>query len=96
MRRSAVVQLTLLPLVASAAIASAEPGPPGETEPVLSPPGLTPTEDDCVADPTLPFCDLEYFACDADDPDCEPAVAIVPDGGIIRGGFGGYFWVSHS
>ncbi len=99
-------------MIAAAAVASADPdpeppiAPPGMAEPMLSPPGMTPSEDECQIDPANPRCDLTYFNGDvADcivdpydpdfDPDCEPAVAIV-GGNVIRGGFGGYFWVSHS
>ncbi len=113
MRRSTVVKLTLLPMLAAAAVAAADPdlepplAPPGMAEPMLAPPGMTPTSDECQTDPSNVRCDPMYFDNDvADcivdpydpdyDPDClEPAVAIV-GGNVIRGGFGGYFWVSHS
>ena len=96
-------------MIAAATVASADPepllAPPGMAEPMLSPPGMTPTADECEIAPENPRCDLTYFdgdvPCIGDpydpdfDPDCEPAVAIV-GGNVIRGGFGGYFWVSHS
>jgi hypothetical protein len=83
-RRSVAVKLTLLPMLASAAVASAQPArapidtalaPPGLTEPVLSPPGLTPPLD-CAADP---------------DGDVRRECTVTA--GVIRGGFGHYFWV---
>jgi hypothetical protein len=59
------VKLTLLPMLASAAVA-AQPAsedeaplqPPGltPTAPLLSPPGLTPTIDECPDDPGDPDC----------------------------------------
>jgi hypothetical protein len=97
MRRSTVVQLTLLPMLATAAVAAADPPAvgeaplavevtaPGMTAPVMSPPGMTPgiTELDCQTDPNWRLrtdCD-EY----------EPG-GYYYQGGVIRGGFGGYFW----
>lgn len=100
------VKLTLLPMLAAAAVAAqpaaeAEPPqqPPGATEPMLSPPGLTPAIDGCPAD--------------LDDPSCPPVddePPIADDGihaygvfgghirrhhhhrhGVFRGGFGHYF-----
>ncbi|MFT3697786.1 MAG: hypothetical protein QM831_31895 [Kofleriaceae bacterium] len=92
MRRSLAVRLTLLPMLATAAVAYADPplNPPSgpveeapvpETEMVLTPPSLTPPLD-CADDPN------------ADErEDCyETGVTI--SGGIVRGGFGHYFWVS--
>ena len=100
MRRSTVVQLTLLPMLAVAAVAAADPGPPGMTEPVLSPPGMTPTADECQVDPDNVRCDPSYFDADVadclaepDDPAC--AVATVGGGTVVRGGFGVYFWTAH-
>ena len=104
MRRSSIVQLTILPMLATAALAAADPvdpyaeelSPPGMTEPSLAPPGMTPTADECDVDPDQLRCDPMYFVeddCEGDD--CN-AVAIVPGGGVIYGGFGNYFWVSHS
>ena len=93
MRRSSVVQLTLLPMLATAAVAVAQPSitddpppmqqltPTPEPEPVLSPPGMTPT--------------IRELPCDRDPnwelrPDCTDEGG----GGVIRGGFGSYFWSS--
>jgi hypothetical protein len=100
------VKLTLLPMLASAAVA-AQPAsedepplqPPGATAPLLSPPGLTPAIDGCPAD--------------LDDPSCPPVdddLPVADDGiyaygvfgghirrhhhhrhGVFRGGFGHYF-----
>jgi hypothetical protein len=84
-RRSLAVKLTLLPMLASAA-AAAQPAstddppmqPPGETEPMLTPPGLTPTLDDCQDDPADPPCPPE-----------EDPLPETEDGGYARGIFGG-------
>jgi hypothetical protein len=96
MRRSSRVQLTLLPLLASAAMAHADtitdnPPPvdepivqaPGMTEPVLAPPGMVePVRPTCREDPSL----------DPNLPDCPPrATGHHIFSGVIRGGFGGYF-----
>jgi hypothetical protein len=99
MRRSSVVQLTLLPMLATAAIATADvpvavdPGAapdvtaatPSETPPVLMPPGMTPT--------------IQEIACEDDPnwrlrPDCQEDddIFIYDSGGSIRGGFGTYFY----
>ena len=51
------------------------------TEGVLTPPGLTPPVD-CADDPN------------ADDRDECQEVGVTINGGVIRGGFGHYFWVS--
>jgi hypothetical protein len=114
-----MVQLSLLPVLASAAVAAAEPpvataqaidgldgatldpdgpaaldepaGPPGMTAPAeeaevagYGPPGLTPT--------------IMELTCD-DDPnwrlraDCAGAGGgAYVSGGVVRGGFGHYFW----
>ncbi len=118
MRRSTAVKLTLLPMLASAAVAAAEPplppadpdpsaddapavpdeaqvSPPGATQPLpapadpseqlgLAPPGMTPTlqELDCDDDPNWRLRD----DCFDDDDD------VYVSGGVIRGGFGSYFW----
>lgn len=80
-RRSMAVKLTLLPMLASAAVA-AQPAsedepplqPPGATEPMLSPPGLTPTIDECSADPDDPRCPpIDECDVDADDDDAANA-----------------------
>ena len=101
MRRSSVVQLTLLPMLAAAAVASADvpvmidpsvdpsaqpaATPPAATPPVLEPPGMTPT--------------IYELACEDDPnwrlrPDCndEDDVYLYDSGGSIRGGFGTYFY----
>ena len=81
MRRSSVVRLTLLPILATAAVAAAQPGPQyPEPEPVLAPPSMTPTirELDCDHDPNW---ELRPDCVDTDD-------GVV----IVRGGFGAYFW----
>lgn len=89
MRRSSAVKLTLLPMLASAAVA-AQPAPdepplqpPGETAtmlapPGLSPPGLTPTIDECRDLPDDPRC----------PPPPEPAQDVYL--GYLHGGFGGH------
>ena len=101
MRRSSVVQLTLLPMLATAAVAAAdvpltidpsEPPaaapasqPPPPITPVLEPPGMTPT--------------IEELTCEEDPnwrprPDCPDDVYWYDSGGVIRGGFGTYFYGS--
>jgi hypothetical protein len=79
-RRSMAVKLTLLPMLASAAVA-AQPAtedepplqPPGATAPMLSPPGLTPTIDECSADPEDPRCPtIDECSADPEDPRCPP------------------------
>ena len=94
MRRSTMVKLTLLPLLATAAIASlavaektavADPdntAPPGMTDPALSPPGMT-----------QPIMERE---CTDPDPARRPAGCTTGGGhfsgsGTFRGGFGHYF-----
>ena len=95
MRRSLVVRLTLLPMLASAAVVYADPptqadpvfdaqlSPPSGPvdEQVLTPPGLTPPLD-CADDP------------DADDRDECYETGVTITGGVVRGGFGHYFWIS--
>ena len=104
---STVVTLTLLPVLASAAIARADTPvasptvpssalppdqaptfdqrfmPPSMTEQVLMPPGMTPPVD--CDDPELET-----------RPECQPSYGYyyTESGGVIRGGFGHYFWVS--
>jgi hypothetical protein len=101
--------LTLLPMLATAAVAAADPvgpdpwpqiSPPGMTEPTLSPPGMTPTADECQSLQDDIRCDPQYFVdpCDPDlddpdDPDCYPYTYV--SGGVVYGGFGRYFWASH-
>jgi hypothetical protein len=85
------VKLTLLPMLASAAVA-AQPAaddeprgeteplqPPGETEPLLQPPGLTPTIDDCQEDPDDPRC-----------PPVEEPDPIAVYGGYVHGSIWGH------
>ncbi len=110
------MKLTLLPMLASAA-AAAQPAisdepplqPPGAAEPMLSPPGLTPTIDECRAEPEDPRCPPVDDQPPVDD---EPLVTGYgghahgvfvghlrhhhhPHGrGVFRGGFGHYFWAS--
>ncbi len=115
MRRSSAVKLTLLPVLATAAVAhiataepptaapsdppTAEPSDPPTAEPsdpptaveiesepvypVLAPPGMTPTilELRCEDDPNWQL-----------RPDCVDEDGFYYDGGVIRGGFGGYFY----
>lgn len=77
-----------------------ELAPPGLTEPQLRPPGLTPTAQACLADPSDPRCDPEEVIddCTSDEPVDPDACAVgLPTyvvGGVVRGGFGHYFWVS--
>ena len=95
MRKSAVVKLTLVPLLAASALAYADitdGGPPvvqapGMTEPALSPPGMT-----------APIGEL---ACDEDPnwelrTDCSEATIdgedVVIETDVVRGGYGHYFW----
>jgi hypothetical protein len=107
MRRSSVVQLTLLPMLATAAVATADvptaapsdpptaaattvptsAPPPPPPEPVLAPPGMTPT--------------LQELTCEEDPnwrlrPDCpdDDDIYWYDSGGVIRGGFGTYFYGS--
>ena len=100
-RRSMAVKLTLLPMLASAAVA-AQPAsedepplqPPGATEPMLSPPGLTPAIDACSADPEDPRCPpLDECQTDPSDPPCPPEEEESPEaegyGGYVHGIFGG-------
>jgi hypothetical protein len=99
MRKSAAVKLTLVPILAASALAYAQPpgdthhlplewldDAPGYIEPVLSPPGMTPTIDelDCDTDPNVD-----------DRTDCQPVEIDDPDGTgvmVVRGGYGHYFW----
>jgi hypothetical protein len=74
--------------------------PPGETEPMLQPPGLTPTIDDCQEDPDDPRCPP------VEEPDPIAVYGGYAHGGIwghahgrhhpcvFRGGFGHYFWTA--
>jgi hypothetical protein len=89
-----MVSLTMLPLLATAAVAAAEP--PGMTapidqadegEPELSPPGMTPYihELECEEDPNWRLRN-----------DCAPKQISYQGGHVIRGGFGNYFHLSGS
>jgi hypothetical protein len=89
-----MVSLTVLPLLATAAVAAAQP--PGMTapidevdegEPELSPPGMT--------------ADIYELTCEEDPNwrlrnDCSPQQISYQGGHIIRGGFGNYFHLSGS
>jgi hypothetical protein len=79
MRRTATIRLTLLPILASAAMARAQPA-----EPRLSPPGMTP-----------PSRDLDEPPCVVDDDprdECRGHTStVVSYAGIHFGGFGHYF-----
>lgn len=58
--------------------------PPGMTEQVLMPPGMTPPVD----------CDDDDGAWNT-RPECQPATGYyLWDGRVIRGGFGRYFWTA--
>lgn len=112
MRRSLVVKLTILPMLASAAVAAQpttelaastdEVAPP--VEPVLAPPGLTPTLDECAQSPEDPRCVRELALAeppepiDGEDPQPVDVPSITYWGGgrlwIFRGGFGHYFWTA--
>jgi hypothetical protein len=104
-RRSSMVSLTLLPMLASAVVA-ADP-PPVEQTTIdaqapdalsLSPPGMT---DPILAPPgmTPPF-DLCECRQNPGDDRCDPAMVreaaeacdAIDDPWVIRGGFGNYFW----
>ena len=108
MRKSAVVKLTLVPLLAASALAYAQaPGmtdPTGTDQPQFIPfdafdgaaPGATPTLSPPGLTPTI-----DDLAC-TDDPnaelrdDCTETVidgeTMWVDADVIRGGYGGYFW----
>lgn len=93
------MKLTLLPMLASAAVA-AQPAAPDEapqrsptvTEPMVLPPGLTPTVGDCRQAPDAPGC-ARALAPDPDGGDPR-RLYIDSDGWVFRGGFGHYFWTS--
>ena len=94
-----VVKLTLLPMLATAAVAAADNGPPApaqapasaiDTLPpafdtALSPPGMT--------EPMLSPPGLTPPLDCADDDDWEARPECNVRGGVIRGGFGHYFWI---
>jgi len=92
------VKLTLLPMLASAAVAAQPAGedeprlqPPGATESLVSPPGLTPTIDETT--PAIDGC-----PADLDDPSCPPVddePPITDDGIHAYGVFGGHIRRHH-
>jgi hypothetical protein len=96
-RRSLVVKLTLLPMLATAAIAAADDGPPvsapaaaldslpPDFDTTLSPPGMT--------EPVLSPPGLTPPLDCADDDDWESRPECTVRGGVIYGGFGNYFWI---
>lgn len=88
MRRSTKIQLTLLPLLASAALAHAQA--PGQTEPTSNAPGNTePAGANWVPASVFDRLDGQMARCRQDPnlPEChDPAP-------VARGGFGGYFRV---
>ena len=89
MRRSTSVTLTLVPILAAVAVASADPPPqelilepPGLVGPLLAPPGMVPT--------------ILELRCE-DDPEWRMRIdcnEVDVDGTVIRGGFGQYFWTA--
>ena len=88
MRRSTTVTLTLVPILAAAAVAAADPPaqpilePPGLVGPLLAPPGSVPT--------------ILELRCE-DDPEWRMRIdcnEVDVDGTVIRGGFGHYFWTA--
>jgi hypothetical protein len=99
-RRSAVVKLTLLPMLAAAAVASADgpPAPPPQTAPEATIDSLPPAFDTTFAPPgmTEPMLSPPGLTppldC-ADDEDWESRPECTVRGGVIRGGFGHYFWI---
>jgi len=80
MRRSTSVTLTLVPILAAAAVAAADP--PRLVGPLFAPPGMVPTilELRCEDDPEW------RMRIDCNEVDV--------DGTVIRGGFGQYFWTA--
>jgi hypothetical protein len=94
------VKLTLLPMLASAAVA-AQPAsedepplqPPGATAPLLPPPGWTPAIEECLADPDECPADPDECQTDPDDPPCPPVdeePPVTDDGTYTYGVFGGH------
>jgi len=108
MRRSSVVQLTLLPMLATAAVAAGQPGPdadpapqaPGATDPSApsDPASTQPTgpDGDVIIEPPGMTPSILELDC-ADDPNWRLRADCidVDDVVVVRGGFGGYFWSSH-
>jgi hypothetical protein len=102
-RRSLVVKLTLLPMLATAAVAAADDGPPGADAPPQSAPSsaidsLPPDFDTTLSPPgmTEPMLSPPGLTppldC-ADDEDWESRPECTVRGGVIYGGFGNYFWI---
>ncbi len=92
MRKSAVVKLTLVPMLAASVLAYADPppddpplAPPAMSAEVLMPPGMTPTIDELTCDED-PNWQLRSDCVDGDGD-----VTVVGTG-VVRGGYGGYFW----
>jgi hypothetical protein len=99
MRRSSVVRLTLLPMLASATVVA---DPPSATPPIgveVGPPAPPP---DGYVLPGEPLAapgmtpEIEQLDCENDPnwrlrSDCNDEVYWY-DGGVVRGGFGGYFY----
>ncbi|HTR49908.1 MAG TPA: hypothetical protein VMJ10_04315 [Kofleriaceae bacterium] len=109
MRRSSVVQLTLLPMLATAAVAAGQPGPdqdpqsqaPGATDPAAdatTSASQQPTgaDGDVILEPPGMTPTIIELDC-ADDPNwrLRADCVDVDDVVVVRGGFGGYFWSSH-
>ncbi|HEY1812554.1 MAG TPA: hypothetical protein VGG74_09435 [Kofleriaceae bacterium] len=108
MRRSTVVTLTILPVLAAAAVARADNPPPAPPvvpssalppdawsgqEPSLQPPGMT--EQVLMPPGMTPPIDCEDDPNWDERPECQPSYGYyVFDGRVIRGGFGHYFWVA--
>jgi hypothetical protein len=104
MRRSSVVQLTLLPMLATAAAASlAAADPPGATAPASAPEMPAeygpPSEAPIELMPPGMTPGIDDLACEDDPnwrlrPDCpeEDDVYYYGADGAIRGGFGTYFY----
>jgi len=96
-RRSLVVRLTLLPMLATAAVAAADDAPPATVpasaidqlspafDTTLSPPGMT---EPVLSPPGL----TPPLAC-ANEPDWDAHPECNVRGGVIYGGFGHYFWI---
>ena len=99
MRRSTAVTLTLLPVLATAAIARADdppPPPPTVPEAMLAPDAWAPQDQTFMPPGMTPPVD-----CEDDDsswntrPECQPVTGYyLWDGRVIRGGFGHYFWTA--
>jgi len=109
MRRSSAVKLTLLPVLATAAvahIATAEPPTAAPSEPPTAEPSAPPTAEPTTTVETEPMYpalsppsmtpSILELRCEEDPnwqlrPDCWDD-GYYYDGGVIRGGFGSYFY----